>query len=227
MKKKFIYVRTTCLLLAIGKAAHITLSYSYNEDFRLQTLLFIFITLSILFSSGYFALEIAGRNLIIPFSIQIYNIIKSRVSSKTVNNQGKEQINQGNPNSEKFDEIIKYIRETFKNILHEEEINVFIKNIQSLISSNYSYSIVLNRRIPNLRTTDLYHIGWNIGKRIKKTNPQIALMLKESFPWQLSNVETTTIASKLATSEGSFIIPLSPVHLPLEPFPLAQKLGLC
>lgn len=226
MKNKFLYLRTICLLFAIGKAAHVTLSYSF-EDFQLQSLLFIFITLSILFSGAYFALEIAGRTIIVPFSQQIYFRLKQKRIGKSIILPVENHIPKLNPNSATFEEIFKYIRETFHNILSSKEMEILTLNIKSLISSNYSYEKVLDRRIPNLRTTDLYHLGWNIGKRLKKTNPQIALLLKQSFPWQFSNVEITTIASKLTSTEGAFFIPITPLHQPLEPFPLAQKLGIC
>jgi hypothetical protein len=73
----------------------------------------------------------------------------------------------------------------------------------------------------------VYHFGWNIAKRLKVSNTMIAEFLKSQFPWQLADVEISTIAKKLSSDEGAFTLPKVEPRLPLPPYPLAKKLGIC
>ncbi len=66
-------------------------------------------------------------------------------------------------------------------------------------------------------SNDLYHFGWNVGKRLKRTNIQIAWFLKDTFKTMLDDVSVDTVQTKLANKEGNFTLKLIPLDQELIP----------
>lgn len=125
-----------------------------------------------------------------------------------------------------INEVMCYALGTFKNVLQDNELTILKENIINFIQREEIVSTALNRRIINLKTLDIYHFGWNVGKHLKKSNMEIAVFLKSQFLLQLNDCTTETVAKKLSSDDGSFMIPKIPTGLKLTPFPLAKKLGI-
>ena len=215
------YIRLFAFLILIMKSSNETLAFhSVQSDFSES--FFMFISLSSILMLAYFSCELAIRFFILPLGKGIKISITDLFPNKT-----KELSAQGIESSVNISvEIVEYAEKTFLNLLNTQELKNLKEAIVRFSTDKLNEKPVLERRITNLKNHDLYHFGWNIGKRLKKSNPFIATFLKHNFPWHFSEVETSTIARKLSSEEGSYLLPKIPLNLPLTPFPFAEKLGI-
>lgn len=115
-----------------------------------------------------------------------------------------------------LNDILSYSSLTFERHLSEDQIQVLRNNIQQLAKGK-DVSDDITVKLDGVTSNDLYHFGWNIGKRLKKSNIQIAWFLKDTFKLMFSDVAVDTIQTKLAIKEGSFTLKLIPLDQPLIP----------
>lgn len=115
-----------------------------------------------------------------------------------------------------MDDILSYSSLTFERHLSENQIQVLCNNIQQLAKGK-DVSDDITVKLDGVTSNDLYHFGWNIGKRLKRSNIQIAWFLKDTFKIMFSDVAVDTIQTKLAIKEGSFTLKLIPLDQPLIP----------
>lgn len=115
-----------------------------------------------------------------------------------------------------MDDILSYSSLTFERHLSENQIQVLCNNIQQLAKGK-DVSDDITVKLDGVTSNDLYHFGWNIGKRLKRSNIQIAWFLKDTFKLMFSEVAVDTIQTKLAIKEGSFTLKLIPLDQPLIP----------
>lgn len=123
-------------------------------------------------------------------------------------------------------DILSYSSLTFEKHLSQNQIQILCNNIQQLaIGKDMSDDIAV--KLDGVTSNDLYHFGWNIGKRLKKSNIQIAWFLKNTFKLMFSDVAIDTIQTKLAIKEGTFTLKLIPLDQPLTPhvFPVFPANG--
>ena len=121
-----------------------------------------------------------------------------------------------NKESDIMDDILSYSSLTFERHLSEDQIQVLRNNIQQLAKGK-DVSDDITVKLDGVTSNDLYHFGWNIGKRLKRSNIQIAWFLKDTFKIMFSDVAVDTIQTKLAIKEGSFTLKLIPLDQPLIP----------
>ena len=115
-----------------------------------------------------------------------------------------------------MDDILSYSSLTFEKHLSENQIQVLCNNIQQLAKGK-DVSDDITVKLDGVTSNDLYHFGWNIGKRLKRSNIQIAWFLKDTFKLMFSDVAVDTIQTKLAIKEGTFTLKLIPLDQPLIP----------
>lgn len=115
-----------------------------------------------------------------------------------------------------MDDILSYSSLTFERHLSENQIQVLCNNIQQLAKGK-DVSDDITVKLDGVTSNDLYHFGWNIGKRLKRSNIQIAWFLKDTFKIMFSDVAVDTIQTKLAIKEGNFTLKLIPLDQPLIP----------
>ena len=115
-----------------------------------------------------------------------------------------------------MDDILSYSSLTFDKHLTEAQIQTLCNNIQQLAKGK-DVSDDITVKLDGVTSNDLYHFGWNIGKRLKRSNIQIAWFLKDTFKLMFSEVAVDTIQTKLAIKEGSFTLKLIPLDQPLIP----------
>lgn len=121
-----------------------------------------------------------------------------------------------NTDSGIMDDILSYSSLTFGRHLSQNQIQILCNNIQQLaLGKDVSDDIAI--KLDGVTSNDLYHFGWNIGKRLKKSNIQIAWFLKYTFKLMFSDVAIDTIQTKLAIKEGTFTLKLIPLDQPLTP----------
>lgn len=222
-------IRTIALVCIAGKA--ISVGFSSGEA-SLATSINASITTFLMFTLCYLSVEYGIRFFIIPLVREPLGVISfKRRKDKAV--EQSEQMNVVTHDSispldtPKAQEVIAYTLGTFAGVLTNEELMSLDNNLKDFIIGGSSLPTSVNRRISKFRTHDVYHFGWNIAKRLKVSNTMMAEFLKSQFPWQLADVEISTIAKKLSSDEGAFTLPKVEPRLPLAPFPLAKKLSIC
>ena len=100
--------------------------------------------------------------------------------------------------------------------LPAEQIDIIVENIQ-LLSQGKDAACSITHKMAGVTSNDLYHFGWNVGKRLKRTNIQIAWFLKDTFKTMLDDVSVDTVQTKLANKEGNFTLKLIPLDQELIP----------
>ena len=108
-----------------------------------------------------------------------------------------------------------YIEKHVKQYLHEEDAQIVLDDIYlaidnrtlDLIADGYKYrlpfKVKATSNFSGLATEDLCHIGFVVKFFLKKRNNYGAAFIKEVFPYQLKDVELSTLEVKLASNESS------------------------
>lgn len=224
-------IRTVALLCIAGKA--LATSYATVEHGApVSATIYVCFTNFLLLTLGYFSFEYGIRFFVLPNARQIhaaYSFRKRMTSAaeQAIDKQPPEPEPSSPLDSPKVREIIDYTLGTFANVLTDEELILLESNLKAFIIGKTDLEPAVNRRLSKITTHDIYHCGWNMVKRLPKNNSEMAVFLKSQFPILLSEVETSTIAKKLSSEEGAFTLPKIEPNLPLHPFPLAKKLGMC
>lgn len=222
-------IRTIALVCIAGKA--VSVSFSTGEA-SLATSVNASITSFLMFTLCYLSIEYGIRFFIIPLVREPLGVISFKRRKDKAVEQSENTIIETLENISPLDtpkaqEVIAYTLGTFAGVLTNEELMSLDNNLKAFILGEPTTQISVNRRISKFRTHDVYHFGWNIAKRLKIPNTMMAEFLKSQFPWQLADVEISTIAKKLSSDEGAFTLPKVEPRLPLAPFPLAKKLSIC
>lgn len=222
-------IRTIALVCIAGRAISVgfasgnpTLSASVSSS----------LTTFLMFTLCYLSVEYGIRFFVIPLVREPLAVISfKRRKDKAVEQSEDIAITfaeEVSPlDTPKAQEVIAYTLGTFAGVLTNEELMSLDNHLKVFIIGEPITQTSVNRRISKFRTHDVYHFGWNIAKRLKIPNIMMAEFLKSQFPWQLADVEISTIAKKLSSDEGAFTLPKVEPRLPLPPFPLAKKLGIC
>lgn len=222
-------IRTIALVCIAGKAISVGFA---SGNATLTASVSSSLTTFLMFTLCYLSVEYGIRFFIIPLVREPLGVISfKRRMDKAVEQSEVTAINSAlgvSPlDTPKAQEVIAYTLGTFAGVLTNEELMSLDNNLKAFILGEPTTQISVNRRISKFRTHDVYHFGWNIAKRLKKSNTVMAEFLKLQFPWQLADVEISTIAKKLSSDEGAFTLPKVEPRLPLTPFHLAKKLGIC
>lgn len=230
MKNYLNAIRIIALICIAGKAVSVSLGATDGEtnlSTSFHTLLITFLLLSLL----YFAIEFSTRFFIWPQVKSIHAIasFKKNVKDAVANTVEPEQepIKEVSPlDTPKAKEVIAYTLGTFAGVLTNEELMALESNLKAFILGKRDLEPAVNRRITNLTTMDICHFGWNITKRLKICNDDMAIFLKSQFVWHLDDCTLKTISKKLSVDSGKFYITrINPKEV-LLPFPLAKKLRI-
>ncbi len=224
MKQYITAMRIFAALAIPGKAISTCIQISTDGGDALSVILYG-IYMLILLTIGYFSLEYGIRLFIYPNILQLVNTFSRRNNRQNTTTESASAITLIDPVT--IENVVEYALGTFNKIFTPDELKTLEDNIRDFANGKTGMNPSIERRISNFRTLDVFHFGWNIGKRLKKSNIETAVFLKSQFPIQLIESSEDTVSKKLSSDNGSFLIPKIPVHLPLKPFPLAAKLGLC
>ena len=222
-------IRTIVLVCIAGKA--ISVGFSTGEA-SLATSVNSLLTTFLMFTLCYLSVEYGIRFFIIPLVREPLGVISFKRRKDKAIEQSEQMdvithVNISPLETPKAQEVIAYTLGTFAGVLTNEELMALDNNLKAFILGESTQQTSVNRRISKFRTHDVYHFGWNIAKRLKISNTIMAEFLKSQFPWQLADVEISTIAKKPSSDEGAFTLPKVEPRLPLTPYPLAKKLGIC
>ncbi len=222
-------IRTIALVCIAGKAVSVGFA---SGNATLSTSVSSSLTTFLMFTLSYLSVDYGIRFFIIPLVREPLSVISfKRRMDKAVEQSEGTAINVAEEvsplDTPKAQEVIAYTLGTFAGVLTNEELMSLDNSLKAFILGESTRQTSVNRRISKFRTHDVYHFGWNIAKRLKIPNTMMAEFLKSQFPWQLADVEISTIAKKLSSDEGAFTLPKVEPRLPLPPYPLAKKLGIC
>lgn len=155
----------------------------------------------------------------------IPNIIKETVED-SINQENAELIllaeaENRRKKEEQWAEIVSYTKATFQKTFTADQIEVLLNNMKAL-TGDENYTSVEKSVTAHLKSDDVLHFGWNIGKRLlagtqKKLGTTTALFLKKSFPITLIKYDIGTIPSKLRV-ENFNALPLINPNEPLTPY---------
>lgn len=222
-------IRTIAIVCIAGKAISVGFA---SGNATLSASVCSSLTTFLMFTLCYLSVEYGIRFFIIPLVREPLGVISFKRRKDKAVEQSEETIivthDDISPlDTPKAQEVIAYSLGTFAGVLTNEELMSLDNSLKAFILGEPPTQTSVNRRISKFRTHDVYHFGWNIAKRIKVSNTMMAEFLKSQFPWQLADVEISTIAKKLSSDEGAFTLPKVEPRLPLTPYPLAKKLGIC
>ena len=222
-------IRTIALVCIAGKAVSVGFA---SGNATLSTSVSSSLITFLMFTLSYLSVDYGIRFFIIPLVREPLSVISfKRRMDKAVEQSEGTAINVAEEvsplDTPKAQEVIAYTLGTFAGVLTNEELMSLDNSLKAFILGESTRQTAVNRRISKFRTHDVYHFGWNIAKRLKVSNTMIAEFLKSQFPWQLADVEISTIAKKLSSDEGAFTLPKVEPRLPLPPYPLAKELGIC
>ncbi|WP_303757802.1 hypothetical protein [Bacteroides caecimuris] len=222
-------IRTIALVCIAGKAVSVGFA---SGNATLSTSVSSSLITFLMFTLSYLSVDYGIRFFIIPLVREPLSVISfKRRMDKAVEQSEGTAINVAEEvsplDTPKAQEVIANTLGTFAGVLTNEELMSLDNSLKAFILGESTRQTAVNRRISKFRTHDVYHFGWNIAKRLKIPNTMMAEFLKSQFPWQLADVEISTIAKKLSSDEGAFTLPKVEPRLPLPPYPLAKKLGIC
>ena len=236
MKHYLTPIRYIAFLLILAKSISVGSGLA-DKSYSDLSIIMAILSLTILFSLLYLSLELGTRFFIWPLlSEPLFSAKSSHTplalslsteNCKDTTDNDPIQEKESNPiDNPKVQAVINYTYETFQNILHPEELSSLISNIKSLILGQPYYDNVVNRKIPKLRSIDLYHFGWNLSRHLQIDQMESAKFVKSQFSFPLRNSEVDSIYKKMGQDNNKFVLPRVKPDQPLLPFPLAEKLGL-
>lgn len=103
---------------------------------------------------------------------------------------------------EKLNKVIAYTKQTLVSYLDETALNRLCGYVTRYYLSNSLSKIESIKVDSQLKTIDIMHFGWNIGKAFGKPRLQTATFIKRVFAHTLRDSEISTIERKMSHTES-------------------------
>lgn len=103
---------------------------------------------------------------------------------------------------EKLDKVIAYTKQTLVLYLDEAALNRLCRYVTEYYLSNSLPKVEPIKVDSQLKTIDIMHFGWNIGKAFGKPRLQTATFIKRVFTQTLRDSEISTIERKMSHTES-------------------------
>ena len=142
---------------------------------------------------------------------------KEEATSSTINNIPIEESNQPieyeifranamaekeRASQEKLDKVLSYTKQNLVLYLSETDLNRLCEYITEYYFSDSRPKVEQIKVDAQLKTIDIMHFGWNIGKAFGKPRLQTATFIKRVFAHTLSDSEISTIERKMSHTES-------------------------
>ncbi|WP_196036729.1 mobilization protein [Bacteroides fragilis] len=102
----------------------------------------------------------------------------------------------------KLDKVLTYTKQTLVLYLNETDLNRLCKYVTEYYLSDSLPKIESIKVDSQLKTIDIMHFGWNIGKAFGKPRLQTATFIKRVFAHTLRDSEISTIERKMSHTES-------------------------
>ena len=148
---------------------------------------------------------------------------KEEATPSTINNISIEESNQPTEyeifranamaekeraSQEKLDKVLSYTKQNLVLYLSETDLNRLCGYITEYYLSNSLPKVEQIKVDAQLKTIDIMHFGWNIGKAFGKPRLQTATFIKRVFAHTLRDSEISTIERKMSHTESECKIKL-------------------
>ena len=148
---------------------------------------------------------------------------KEEVTPSTINNISIEESNQPTEyeifranamaekeraSQEKLDKVLSYTKQNLALYLSETDLNRLCGYITEYFLSDSLPKVEQIKVDTQLRTIDIMHFGWNIGKAFGKPRLHTATFIKKVFAHTLRDSEISTIERKMSHTESECKIKL-------------------
>ena len=130
-----------------------------------------------------------------------------RIGKKKIN--GKNAITENNRAIQtKLEKVLNYTKQTMVAYMSEEDLNRLCTYV-----TEYSTGDTLQKMLPvkvdsQLKSIDIMHFGWNIGKAFGRKRIHTATFIKNVFAHTLRDLEISTIERKKSHTESVCCIKL-------------------
>ena len=108
----------------------------------------------------------------------------------------------------KLEKVISYTKQTMVAYMSEEELNRLCAYIVEYSSGDTLQKISPVKVDSQLKSIDIMHFGWNIGKAFGRKRIHTATFIKNVFAHTLCDVEISTIERKMSHTESECHIEL-------------------
>lgn len=108
----------------------------------------------------------------------------------------------------KLEKVLSYTKQTMVAYLSEEDLNRLCAYIVEYSSGDTLQKISPVKVDLQLKSIDIMHLGWNIGKAFNKKRIHTAIFIKNIFSHTLRNLEISTIERKMSHTESECHIKL-------------------
>lgn len=109
----------------------------------------------------------------------------------------------------KLDKVLTYIKQTLVLYLNETDLNRLCGYVTEYYLSDSLPKVEPIKVDSQLKTIDIMHFGWNIGKAFGKPRLQTATFIKRVFAHTLRDSEISTIERKMSHTESKCKIKLN------------------
>lgn len=108
----------------------------------------------------------------------------------------------------KLEKVLSYTKQTMVAYMSEEDLNRLCAYIVEYSSSDTLQKISPVKVDSQLKSIDIMHFGWNIGKAFSKKRIHTATFIKNVFVHTLRDLEISTIERKMSHTESACYIKL-------------------
>ena len=108
----------------------------------------------------------------------------------------------------KLERVLNYTKQTMVVYMSEEELNRLCGYITEYSLNNTPCEVSPISVDSALKSIDLMHFGWNIGKAFGKRRIHTAIFIKRAFAHALRDIEVSTIERKMSHTESECRIKL-------------------
>lgn len=115
---------------------------------------------------------------------------------------------QERTSQDKLNRVLDYTKQTMVAYMSEEELNRLCGYITEYSLGDTPHEVSPVKVDPAIKSIDLMHFGWNIGKAFGKKRIHTAIFIKNIFAHALRDLEISTIERKMSHTESECRIKL-------------------
>jgi len=108
----------------------------------------------------------------------------------------------------RLEKVLSYTKQTMVVYMSEEDLNRLCAYIVEYSSGDTIQKISPVKVDSQLKSIDIMHFGWNIGKAFSKKRIHTATFIKNVFAHTLRDLEISTIERKMSHTESACYIKL-------------------
>ena len=113
----------------------------------------------------------------------------------------------------KLEKVISYTKQTMVAYMSEEDLNRLCAYITEYSTSDTLQKISPVKVDSQLKSIDIMHFGWNIGKAFGRKRIHTATFIKHVFAHTLRDLEISTIERKMSSTETTYKISLQTINI--------------